>query len=127
MGTLIVLNDGTDEIFNIHAYDIKCRSQLFWDLVTTFWTCPAAKDFLEENLHKDGDWYSNWVELLVKDKLENSYFIITHEEPSEVDKKVETQNFDCVELYKEEEFKDWNEVVPELNQLTNEDWSIGVS
>ena len=124
MAMLIVLNDGTDEIFNIHAFDIESRSQLFWDLLTTFWTCPAAKDLLNELLPDDNDWYLNWIELLIKDKLETSYFFLAHEESSEVEKKVKMQNLQDIELYREEDFNDWNDIVSELHILTGDNWDL---
>jgi predicted DNA-binding ArsR family transcriptional regulator len=142
MKRIVVLNDGTDEIFNLHVFDIITKEEFFTDLVDTFMTSGLIETYLEDKLlteathdtleyyiaMQDGDMYYD-VATDLKKKFPEEYNMLVKElatldnegmrtffitEDENVLDLVEKQNED-VENYKIEDFKlDWKELLLEL-------------
>ena len=143
MKRIVVLNDGTDEIFNLHVFDASTKEEFFTELVDTFMTSGLIETYLEDKLLSeashdtlgyyiamlDEDEYYNVAQDL-KEKFPEEYnmlikelatldnddmrrFLITEDE--NVLDLVEEQNENVVKNYKIEDFKlGWKELLLEL-------------
>ena len=142
MKRIVVLNDGTDEIFNLHVFDASTK-EFFTELVDTFMTSGLIETYLEDKLlseashdtlgyyiaMSDEDEYYDVAQDL-KEKFPEEYnmlikelatldnddmrrFLITEDE--NVLDLVEEQNENVVKNYKIEDFKlGWKELLLEL-------------
>ena len=142
MKRIVVLNDGTDEIFNLHVFDASTK-EFFTELVDTFMTSGLIETYLEDKLLSEAshDTLGYYIAMLdedeyydvaqdLKEKFPEEYnmlikelatldnddmrrFLITEDET--VLDLVEEQNENDVENYKIEDFKlEWKELLLEL-------------
>ena len=142
MKRIVVLNDGTDEIFNLHVFDASTK-EFFTELVDTFMTSGLIETYLEDKLLSEAthDTLEYYIAMLdedeyydvatdLKEKFPEEYnmlikelatldnddmrrFLITEDE--NVLDLVEEQNENDVENYKIEDFKlEWKELLLEL-------------
>jgi hypothetical protein len=142
MKRIVVLNDGTDEIFNLHVFDASTK-EFFTELVDTFMTSGLIETYLEDKLLSEAthDTLEYYIAMLdedeyydvatdLKEKFPEEYnmlikelvtldndnmrrFLITEDDT--VLDLVEEQNENDVENYKIEDFKlEWKELLLEL-------------
>jgi len=142
MKRIVVLNDGTDEIFNLHVFDASTK-EFFTELVDTFMTSGLIETYLEDKLLSEAshDTLGYYIAMLdedeyydvaqdLKEKFPEEYnmlikelatldnddmrrFLITEDE--NVLDLVEEQNENVVKNYKIEDFKlGWKELLLEL-------------
>jgi len=142
MKRIVVLNDGTDEIFNLHVFDASTK-EFFTELVDTFMTSGLIETYLEDKLLSEAshDTLGYYIAMLdedeyydvaqdLKEKFPEEYnmlikelatldnddmrrFLITEDE--NVLDLVEEQNENVVKNYKIEDFKlEWKELLLEL-------------
>ena len=142
MKRIVVLNDGTDEIFNLHVFDASTK-EFFTELVDTFMTSGLIETYLEDKLLSEAshDTLEYYIAMLdedeyydvatdLKEKFPEEYnmlikelatldnddmrrFLITEDE--NVLDLVEEQNENVVKNYKIEDFKlEWKELLLEL-------------
>jgi len=142
MKRIVVLNDGTDEIFNLHVFDASTK-EFFTELVDTFMTSGLIETYLEDKLLSEAshDTLEYYIAMLdedeyydvaqdLKEKFPEEYnmlikelatldnddmrrFLITEDE--NVLDLVEEQNENVVKNYKIEDFKlGWKELLLEL-------------
>ena len=139
MKRIVVLNDGTDEIFNLHVFDASTKEEFYTELVDTFMTSGLIEIYLEDELLSEAarDTLGYYIAMLdedeyydvatdLKEKFPEEYnmlikelatldndnmrrFLITEDDT--VLDLVEEQN----ENYKIEDFKlEWKELLLEL-------------
>ena len=143
MKRIVVLNDGTDEIFNLHVFDASTKEEFYTELVDTFMTSGLIETYLEDKLLSEAshDTLGYYIAMLdedeyydvaqdLKEKFPEEYnmlikelatldnddmrrFLITEDE--NVLDLVEEQNENVVKNYKIEDFKlGWKELLLEL-------------
>jgi len=144
MKRIVVLNDGTDEIFNLHVFDASTKEEFYTELVDTFMTSGLIEIYLEDELLSEAarDTLGYYIAMLdedeyydvatdLKEKFPEEYNMLIKElatldnhkgmrtffitEDETVLDLVEEQNENDVENYKIEDFKlEWKELLLEL-------------
>ena len=92
--TIIVLNDGTDEIFNIHAIPSGGLDQFEVEYGNTYFTSMAIRVMIDSNPPEE----FNLVSWLVRKDAENRFFRIVHLPYEMVEQLCQEQNEACREI-----------------------------
>ncbi len=123
---LIVLNDGTDEIFNLHYFDdLKCKERFYFQWAMLFLDVEVIQDMLtegmkgyEESLKRNEPRTPEHAKLiyhtfywLVDIDAESKRFIVTDEPIESIEARLKLNNEDSEYGYGEEAFSlSWLEV-----------------
>lgn len=112
---LVVLNDGTDEIFNLHSYTVVCKEQVLYEMGNTFITGGLLKDEMEDGLKLESKYYEV-LELIVKEFVTDVKFfrLVETTFPKMVHDQVEKQNLECKHLFNDEDFVPWDDIKDKL-------------
>lgn len=116
MKVLVVLNDGTDEVFNLHSYTVTCKEQVLYELGNTFITGGLLADAIENGDLDLENQYYDIFDLLVKEfVLDIKYFMLVDTTfPPLVHEQVDKQNEICKHLFNVEDFVPWDKVKDKL-------------
>jgi len=112
---LLVLNDGTDEIFNIHSYNVICRDQVMLEIAETFVSSGMIIDIYNNGLLRNDLTIKDIIQIMVLDH--KTFLLIETSMPDTYHKLVDEQNIVASSKrrsFREEEFVDWDEVKDKL-------------
>lgn len=112
---LIVLNDGTDEVFNIHSYDVHCRDQVMLEIAETFVSSGMIIDVYQDGLLRNDLTFKDIIQVMVLDH--KTFLLIETNMPHVYHKLVDEQNLissTTRKSFREEEFVNWDDVKDKL-------------
>ena len=108
---VIILNDGTDEIYNIHGLVVHNKSQFYFDLMSIFLT-GDIDEILNDVRESQGLSNPNLDDVL-KHLLDSKYYqVITTSDPTGYLQQVNDQRVNTnrmMKYFKEEDFVPWNQ------------------
>ena len=113
---LVVLNDGTDEIFNLHSYDVHCKEQVLYEMGNTFLTGGLIEDMFHDGEFNLENKYYDLFDALVKEWVTDAKFfmLIETDKPEDYHSKVDSQNELCEHLFNKADFVPWDEMKDKL-------------